>query len=202
MYENEYNKSLGCSAISLASGIPVSMELLKLHCRVDGDDEDAILISYANAAKNFIEKHTNRAFIEQTYKESYGYICGHSLALNRFPVNEIVDVQYLDGDNAWQTLSSDTYTFTGANVVPSVFELNSDESWPSFGNQRERLRITYKAGYADTEELANNQPEMVQALLFLTAHWYENRTPMAQMTQSNTPLTVQAAIDLLKIYFI
>lgn len=199
MNYDDYNKSLGVSTISLAGGLPIDTEILQYHAKVDNSDELTNLQMYCRAAIGYIERETNRPFMQQTYTESFGAICGRSLRLSRYPATEIVEVKYLDENLEWQTLSSSLYTLSNSCVVPSVFELKSTESWPSLGVGNERVRITYKAGYTSSSSIP---AEQIQALLFLTAHWYENRIPITPQSAVDVPLTVRAAIDLLKIYWL
>ncbi|HDR1007467.1 head-tail connector protein [Pasteurella multocida] len=38
----------------------LNLDLIKLHCRIDSDDEDELLESYVNSAKSYIQSQLNR----------------------------------------------------------------------------------------------------------------------------------------------
>lgn len=47
----------------------LTLELIKLHCRIDSNTEDALLQHYLDAAINFIESQLNRKLYQESVPE-------------------------------------------------------------------------------------------------------------------------------------
>jgi uncharacterized phiE125 gp8 family phage protein len=87
------------------------------------------------------------------------------------PVSAIDEVTYLDTDGVEQTLASSVYALdSGRNEI----YLADGEEWPETQEIRDSVTVRFTAGYgADPEDIP---ADIRQAMLFLVAHWYENRT--------------------------
>ncbi|TNH06634.1 head-tail connector protein [Testudinibacter sp. TR-2022] len=59
----------------------ITLEQIKLHCRIDNDEEDILLIGYANAAQDYLEAQLNRKLYQTEVPEndSDGMVVNHAL---------------------------------------------------------------------------------------------------------------------------
>ena len=132
---------------------PVSLADVKAHCRVDLNDDDALLQTLLEAATEMAEQATGRALLPQTWElslESFPptrSIYSEALVLTRVPVQSIVSLSYTDAAGVIQTLLPVDYLlnncddFGFATVVPIFGSL-----WPSAARD---LQLRFVAGYVD-----------------------------------------------------
>jgi len=162
--------------LSLKTGAtlePITLAQAKQHLRVDGSDEDGLISSLITAARLMVEARTDRALLTQSW-------ILHLAPSERFrdlplkPVQRIVAVQ-VEGavSQAYQTKK---------RGEALALRLND----PTL-----EAEVEFVAGYGD---LATQVPETLrQAILQLTAFWFENRGSAA-MIGSQMPKSVQALL--------
>ena len=176
---------------------PLTVDDVKAHCRIDGNAEDTLLTGLIKAARQHIESATNRALISQTITAKCDeWADWHKdetqLWLPMPPLISVTSVQYVDSAGATQTLAAnqytiDTYSLPG-RVIPAY-----GVTWPTPRYQENAITVVYLAGYGTT---AASVPQPIrQAMLFLVAHWYENREPVniGNIT-TDLPFTVAALV--------
>jgi uncharacterized phiE125 gp8 family phage protein len=160
---------------------PFTLAALLTALRLDpGElDEEAYLVG--QAAREYLEEVTGRAFITQTRElratEFPGTI---PLILPRAPVREVVSVVYVDDAGSEQTLVEGTdYRVTLAEDEPArVFPIGG---WPAVKwDGADRIFVRYLAGYGDTPDQV--PPRIRAAVLMLARFWFDNpgvEAPMA-----------------------
>lgn len=146
---------------------PVSVETAKAYLRIDGTQDDALLAILVPAAREKGEQIARRAFTTQTLELTVdAWPANYVLKLLRPPVLSVTSVKYLDWTGAqstWQLYVVDTQSgrivfnsFPGARLLRSG-----------------AITVRYIAGYGAT---AADVPQTIkQAILMLTAYWFENR---------------------------
>ena len=185
---------------------PVTLQEVKDHLRIVHDDEDDLIESYKIAARKHIEfTLTWRALITQelqlsldsfppraTYYSPYFIKAKNDeIVLPYPPVQEIVSITYKDKDGTETTIPADDYIVDTdsepARIVPAP-----GESWPTEDlYPLGAVKIKFKAGYGDTKEDVPN--ELRQAILMLTAHFYENREQVViGATVADLPMAIDA----------
>lgn len=153
---------------------PLSVEEIKAHLRVIGDDENDVITPYALAARDMCELEARRAFITQTFAlwlESWP--CADRIELPRPPLQSVTSITYIDYAGVTRTMSSADYLVDTASE-PGRIVLAFGASWPS-ATLRPGLAITitYVAGYGAA---GAQVPERYKhAIRLLTGHYYENR---------------------------
>lgn len=172
---------------------PVTVAEAKAHLRLDGSDDDTYIGNCITAARKWVEGQTKRAIMDQTY--NYFIDCGWpyaqgghriDLPLNPVPAQtspSTVVITYVDTNGASQTLAQTQYQLVGrahhSYIVPAY-----NVSWPSVRVQPDAITVQFQAGDSD-----NVPPELKQAILILTAHFYELRE-----TSGGAPDAVEALI--------
>lgn len=151
---------------------PVGLSEAKLHCRVDIDDDDALITVLITAAREFVESYTQSALINQTWTVYHDYetsiFCKNFINLPLKPISSITSVTSYDADNVDAVFSSSNYFLSGNRVA-----LNDDAEWPTDLRLMDCLAIRYVAGYGAA---GSNVPvQLRQAIKMLIAHWYETR---------------------------
>lgn len=152
--------------------LPLTLAEAKLHLRVDGTDEDAMIIALIGAAVDMCQQITGRSLMTQAWKLTIGDFADE-IKLPWPRVQEVQSVQYKDEDGATQTLATSVYELVGDTVC-----LVPDQEWPAVRGGSGSVWINYTAGYGTgTEEQQQAAvPQGVKAWLLLTAGTlYANR---------------------------
>ena len=149
---------------------PLTLTECKLHLRVDGTDEDTLITTYLQSAREQVELMTNRAMMPQTVKQYLDTFPTCTIDLRFAPIASVTSVKYYDSDNVEQTLVLDTDyqvdTVTEpARIVPLL-------SWPVTKAKANAVTIEYVAGYADADTVPAN---IKAAILLLVGEMYEIR---------------------------
>lgn len=157
---------------------PVSLAEAKLHCRVDIDDDDALISGFITAAREVVEGIARRALIEQTLELVLDEFPGEDrLTLPRPPLLSVTSVKYTSEAGVEATFSSSSYV-VDTDSEPGRVVLKSGYSWPATTLQVvSGVRVRFKAGFGD--EAADVPQRYKQAVGLLVSHWYENREAIA-----------------------
>ena len=135
-----------------AAALPVSVADLKVHLRIDHNDDDAYLTAILGAVVDQIEKKTKRAIMVQTWIQSQPCPNGANVIwLEMPPINAVTAVTYYDKDFALQTATLADFAVLDQNDGFKVLRPAPGKVWPDYTTERDdALRVTFTAG-ADTE---------------------------------------------------
>jgi uncharacterized phiE125 gp8 family phage protein len=154
---------------------PVTVAEMKAHARIDLSAEDTLCATYIKAATDKCEQRLGRPVCEQTIvRTSADFPSGFAaIELARTPVISVTSVKYRDDNGALQTLSLATYELdTSDEHGPAWVALKPNQTWPTTGDYRDAVQVTYRAGWPDGQV-----PAAIAAWVLLAATWlFENRT--------------------------
>lgn len=134
---------------STGAVLPLSLADAKKHLRVDHNDDDGSISQMIDAAFDFIERRTGRAFRElagqlklQGFPEG-----GDPIYVPRPTLKTVTSITYKDSNNQNQTLSGSAYqvltSFVPGRIVPVY-----GTSWPTALDHPESVVVTFTAGTA------------------------------------------------------
>jgi uncharacterized phiE125 gp8 family phage protein len=151
---------------------PLSLAEAKLHLRVDGTDEDALITALIVAARESAEHELGRALITQTLRLTLdAFPAEGGIELLRPPVPSITQLQYVDTAGATQTLLNTAYSLDAVSQ-PSWLLPAYGTTWPATRAQANAVWVDYVAGYG----LAAAVPQAIkQWLLLAVGDMYANR---------------------------
>lgn len=124
---------------------PVTLAEAKLHCKVDGTDDDALITSLIATARKQAEQRTNRALITQQWEYTLDSFPAR-IDLPKPVLASVQSVKYLDGDGALQTLASTEYQVVTSELAGYI-QPAYGKSWPSCRVQPDSVVVAYTAGY-------------------------------------------------------
>lgn len=161
---------------------PITLAEAKLHLRVDGTDEDALITALIQAAREYCENYCNRAILTQTvtlkmqsFPSSTEGIGGIDLRFGK--VQSITEIKYFDTDNVEQTINAADYSLLNmfeSYIVAPVYNTCFPTTRGDFAN----ITVTYLAGWATVAEV----PQVIKlAMLLFIGSSYENREDAKQM---------------------
>lgn len=152
---------------------PVSVAEAKAHCRVDSNDEDALIQGLIYTARDYIETVCNRVLMTQTLDYwLQDWPDGDTLKLPRSPAQSVISVTWYNPAGTPTVFAASNY---GVDMVtePGRIVLSSGAAWPG-----DELRVTngiavrFVAGWASAAAVPRS---VKQAMLLLIGHWFENR---------------------------
>lgn len=178
---------------------PVTTDEAKSHMRVDIDDDDNLIGSMIEAARDYFEETSRRALITQTWRLNLdAWPEGNEIELPRPPLQSVTEVVHLDEDGNSTTFSSSSYIVVTADE-PARIVLATGESWPTSSLfPANPIQITFVAGYG----AASAVPEKFkQAIKLLIGHWYEHREAYSdEAIVRQVPLALESLIFLNRAY--
>lgn len=138
---------------------PVSLKIVKDWLKLDdiSADDDIVLMLMASA-RDYVERHTGQAMMQQTVEEVMDYwpVRTGELTLALAPVASITSIQYRnDTDGTYTTWNSDEYEIDLVGKPARVW-LGPESTWPTLGNYPNAVKITYVAGHASAATVPLN----------------------------------------------
>ncbi|MCF6199470.1 MAG: head-tail connector protein [Hyphomicrobiaceae bacterium] len=166
-------------ALLLTSGPvlePVSLVEAKDHLRVDHADEDVLISSLITAARIHLETHLGLAFITQQWSLVLDqWPAGADVSLPLSPVQAVSALTLYNADDASSVVASSRYALDAISQ-PARLVWRDGVVRPMPGRSYNGIDISFSAGFGS---LAFDVPQPLrQAILLLTAHWYERREPV------------------------
>ena len=186
---------MGLKLLSGPAAEPVSIDEVKAHLRVDGNNEDALIASLVLTSRLHIETALGLAMMTQQWQLVLDTWPADAIVkLGIAPVQAINEVRVIDKDGAAIVVPSSSYTLEVTGRPARL--VAGDHAWPSPGRKAGGVQIDFTAGFGATPEAV--PAPIRQALLLLVTHWYEHRDPI----EIGAPATAvpQAVSHLLHAY--
>ena len=185
---------------------PVSLDLVKMHLRVIDVAEDALILSYVQAAREWVEHRTGHILVPRTVTQVFDHfptwrtyngltnqiyrLTGSFLELNFQPVVSVAGIAYTDMAGIARTLTD--YTMTLGRAPFRLYQ-SQMSGWP-ITLPNSGVVVTYAAGYVPGEE----PKALIQAMILLVGHWFENRESVTidmRGIPTEIPLGVESLCD-------
>tara|TARA_R110000868_G_scaffold61095_1_gene185817 strand:+ start:195 stop:863 length:669 start_codon:yes stop_codon:yes gene_type:complete len=193
---------------------PISRIEAREHLRLDEDVDDRQIRIYIQAARNWAENYTGRAFINRTMKM---YLDGFSavdeplwegmrtgpsvikynnylqLALN--PVYSVTSIKYFSDNDTEYTWGTENYY---ADIIsePAKIVIRDGGTYPTDLRAANGLEINFIAGYGENP---SDVPESIKvAMLQFMSFIYEHRGDYEGSIEA--PRVVRSLLDPYKIY--
>jgi uncharacterized phiE125 gp8 family phage protein len=165
---------LSNAQISAPAAEPVTVAEAKLHSRIDGNTDDAVITSQLLAAREYIEALIKGPLMQRSYRLRLDrFPSGNTLMVPGFPVVSVTAIRYIDGAGTQQTMSNALYALN-ADQSPCRIALNrSANAWPTVYNMEGvwSVEVEYIAGYANAAAVPQ---ALKQAMLLVFGHWFDN----------------------------
>ncbi|MDR1489931.1 MAG: phage head-tail connector protein [Desulfovibrio sp.] len=170
------------SCVEPATILPFDIETLRLHCRLDADDDrdDEVLNLYAWAAIRQAEFTANRVFLSSEWEGKIAdFHREKEIVIPKSPCTVVKSIIFQDVAGTEQALPNSEYVFTpssmhwdGGNPYGSVKPITA---WP----EGVGAIITFVAGW-DSDKVPH---ELVEWTLVTVAGHYEKRESLASATR-------------------
>jgi uncharacterized phiE125 gp8 family phage protein len=176
--------------------LPVTLEEVKLHLRVDNTIDDILIDSLINAAVDSLEKYSNRVFISRTIKGEFDNACLSKferwpyLELRRSPLVSVTNVQVTSGgvQSAFTDFSIKNLSGFSRLLITDTMTFDTDIAYA--------IEVNFVAGYGDIGDV----PETIKnAIKLLVGFWYENRGDVAPDGKQGIPIEVQSIMNQYRV---
>lgn len=163
---------------------PVSEDDVKKHLRLEHDEESQILAIYMRAAREKLEHECRRSFVRQRIEALItGDAAAGCVELPRPTVDaDGFELEFDDGTGVWTPHADYQLTTIREPATLRVLNAPAAAAW----------RAKYWSGYGPS---ASDVPDAIRnAILLLTAHFYETRQPI---NIGNIVTTIPMTVDYL-----
>lgn len=165
------------SITTAATTEPVDAAYIKLHCRIDIDDDDTWIAQRITAARIWCEKFTGKTFANTAYilkcpnwkDDSEEY-----LVLPKGPVNTLDTVAYRDSSGTLTQHDVDEFELDTDDSGSTRLRFKYGKTIPQIADAWDAVQIDYIAGPATGDE-TNVDERVRQAIALVVGHWYKNR---------------------------
>ena len=167
---------------------PVTLEKAKARLGIRSDHRDAEIRGLIDAAIEHVEKAAHYYLEQRDQVEALDCLVG-AVDLKAWPVSAVGDITYLDEDDQDATIANARLI---ATRKPAYLLPAADESWP--GDVAHKLAVTLTVGHTGAEDDPFPAP-LVQAILLLVSHWFENQEAVVVGTSAvELPLGVESLV--------
>lgn len=174
-----------------------TLDELKVHCRVDFDNDDEMLNALILAAQSFLDGYSGvlgRCLINQTWEQTFP---GFNAVL-RLPFGNVSEysINYFDEVGDEQSLTAGTELLEDS--LSSYVKFLPGVSYPSVSaNRSDPVKIEFVSGYGDA---ATDIPSAILLVAkMLAAHWYENREAVAYTKFEEMPWACRSLISAYRV---
>ncbi len=177
----------------------VSLDTVKLHCRVDHDVDDDILQLYIAAVISHLDGkdgYLQRALRPQVWEVAYdSFPCYGPLFIPLPPTISIDSLKYDDAEGTEQTIDPDSY-YTDLTSLPGRVEAAYAYTWPTTLQGPSRVRVRFTAGYADLDSPSGSSAGLITgvptaikaAILLMVGDLFMNRETVSPNSISEIPM--------------
>ncbi len=195
---------------------PLSLDLVRQHCRVDHSSDDLLLTRYQRAARTRAEQFLGRVLVTQTLRWvmaqvppagalpllpmpllvlpvilSFPQVWNRPLEIPRAPVQSVTAVTIVNTDGTTNSLVGGTDYTLDALIEPARITMCT-VTYPTFV---QHIEVDFVAGYDAAG--ATVPDDITMAILMLTAWMYENRGD----TTSEPPSAFEALLWPYRVMF-
>lgn len=161
--------------VTAATESPVTPSEAKAYLRIDHSDDDVMISDLIASATHWVQAYTRRQLLTCTVTALSSGFDGYSIPLAYPPLQEISSVQYYDESNTLTTMAAARYTYLGLpDYKRAALLLDQNYAIPAVYNRDNAVAITYVAGWDAPQSVPS---PIRQAIMYLVADMYENRTP-------------------------
>jgi uncharacterized phiE125 gp8 family phage protein len=186
----------------------VSYEQFIEQAIIDGDPQVERITAFLKSATSWVERYTGRALIEQTWTLTlddwpWSNHYNPTLILPKQPLISVTSIKSYDAQDA-ETVFNPSYYHVDTSGDHGRVLLRPEYVWPSNLRAYMGIVVTYKAGYGATGNgseaaiataRAAVPDDIKHAIVLLTTHFYDHRSPVTGDDLTEAPFSVRALLD-------
>lgn len=191
--------------ITAPTAEPIDLGALKQHLRVEHGEDDGLILTVAQAAREFCETYTRRFFMSQVWERTLNYFPG-AIGLPYPPLQEVVSVTFVDGEGVLQTWADDQYTVDVNGDFAKVYPAYGVVYPTSIRDQPGAIKVQFRVGYGDVPETvaapaaATTPAAARQAIKLIVGDLYKNREEsVTGSTITAIPFAARVLLSTLRV---
>lgn len=165
--------------VTAITGSAVSLIDAKNYLKIDGNEDDGLIVRLINAAISAVMTETGYALGNMTVVQTWTCMpCARYLELDFSPVSGITAFEYINSEGVWTAWDEGNWQ-TAMGLRPVRIGPKPNFLWPTIqSGALESLKVTYTVNSPAAGDLL--APDALrQAVMLLVAYWYENREDVA-----------------------
>lgn len=189
---------------------PITVADARAALRIRHTAESAVLEDKLRFAIEVVERRTTRLLRRHTLELTLAdWPCDaeSTIKLERYPVREVVSVEYRDEAGAWVEVLGANYDWLRTDEGADLYFFGSYTLPNLQSEHRDRVRVTFEAGYETGEETGSgDDPELLlpaqarELVLLLAGHMYENREATSNAEVYVVPFALDMNLQDLRIF--
>lgn len=183
-------------------GLPVSLDALMDHLKVDDpDEEEQTVVGMALAACAFIEKRTGWVLLPTAYQVLLPAVWSGGLLVYRGPLigEPILSVQ--TARDVWTDVAASDLWASRQGRQFTVRQVSGAAPLPTPWQDEDCVRLSFQCGFdAHDESTSENLPiddGLRMVLMMVTGHYYQNREMLGAASAKNGVQAVELGADSL-----
>jgi uncharacterized phiE125 gp8 family phage protein len=132
---------------------PITLAEAKLQCKVDGTDDDTLITSLIQAAREEAEHEVGRPLITQTWELVLDAFPAAEISLGKPNVLAITSLKYYDEAEVEQTMASSDYTLDTEDTADCWVHPAIDTEWPATLDTANAVRVRFTCGYGSASDV-------------------------------------------------
>ena len=168
--------------VTAPAALPVSVEDVKRHLRVEASDDDGLITALIQAAVATLDGYSGllgRCLVSQTWRQDFDRFC-RQMRL-RLPASEVSSITWRNSAGQMATVSGDDYALE-QDAVGSFVRFKNAWSHPSDLYEAAAVSISYQAGYGEIPAAdsgaANPVPAPIRtAIILMVGDLYRSTKP-------------------------
>lgn len=171
---------------------PVTLDEVKAYLRIDGNDDDSVLLALIDAATEWVEEQTRQTLqLSESTQTIDGFPTNGVIVLPAMPLRSVNYVWYFNETGDQQLVPSNSYT-VDITTKPGRIVLKPSRTWPTTDGSAASVWIEYTAGYSTA---ASVPATLRQAIKFMVGHWFEHREAATDRRIDKVPLAVESILQ-------
>lgn len=172
---------VGEIGLAVAAVEPVSVETARSYTH-SAEEDDAILETCIKSARVACENYTGRTYAKRTLELRWAEL-GSVLNVARGPLGSITAFGYVNTSGDEVLFAEDSYSIEGQMAHSTTIRFRESFTQPSNIATDRSSPIFLRGVFGpDAEKVGPIPADVVQAILWTAAHYFENRSPVVTGT--------------------
>lgn len=189
----------GLTVVTAATEEPVSRDEAKRQCSVAKENSafDLLLDDYRKAARDYVERYTNRQLCTATYDLQLDMfpVGVTPIYIPRSPLQSVTSATYLDADGNSTVWASSNYRVI-TSTDPGKITLGYQKVYPATYSVSGAVTVRFVAGYGAASAVPLG---LKHAILLLVSHWFEQRSAVSEAFTRPVEMALQSLLDSYRV---
>jgi len=172
---------VGEIGFAVAAGEPITVETARAYTH-SAEEDDAVLAQCISSARVACENYTGRTYAKRALELRWAEF-GPVLNVARGPLGSVTAFGYVNADGAEVLFAPEDYSLEGQTAHTTTIRFRSTFASPSNVATDRSSPIFLRGVFGpDAETIGSIPADVVQAILWTTVHYFENRSPIVTGT--------------------